>query len=81
MTKLIFSFTGTLASSGADSALKHLPDNHFSMTVIDECSQSLEMACWMVVGWAPKLVLAGDHLQLPPTILSTKASKVKMKCC
>ena len=71
-------YLGTLASSGADSPLKHLPENHFSMTVIDECSQSLEMSCWMVVPWASKLVLAGDHLQLPPTILSTKAAKVEI---
>jgi len=66
---------GTLASSGADSPLKFLPEDHFSMIVIDECSQSLEMSCWMVVGWASKLVLAGDHQQLPPTILCKKAAK------
>lgn len=66
---------GTLTSSGQDSPLKHLPENHFSMTVIDECSQALEMACWIPVPWAGKLLLAGDHLQLPPTILSTKAMK------
>ena len=69
-------YQGTLASSGAESPLKHLPEDHFSMTVIDECSQSLEMSCWMVVPWASKLVLAGDHLQLPPTILSKVAAKV-----
>jgi superfamily I DNA and/or RNA helicase len=45
------------------------------MTVIDECSQALEMACWIAVPWAGKLLLAGDHLQLPPTILSTKVSE------
>eukprot|EP00088_Acartia_fossae_P006397 TRINITY_DN12950_c0_g1_i6.p1 TRINITY_DN12950_c0_g1~~TRINITY_DN12950_c0_g1_i6.p1 ORF type:complete len:989 (-),score=212.71 TRINITY_DN12950_c0_g1_i6:60-3026(-) len=66
---------GTLASCGIDSPLKHLPEEHFSLTVIDECSQSLEMGCWMVVPWSGKLVLAGDHLQLPPTILSHKAAK------
>ena len=45
-----------------------------SLTVIDECSQALEMACWVAVPWAGKLLLAGDHLQLPPTILSTKVT-------
>jgi ATP-dependent RNA/DNA helicase IGHMBP2 len=45
------------------------------MTVIDECSQALEMACWIAVPWAGKLLLAGDHFQLPPTILSTKVSE------
>ena len=66
---------GTLTSSGPDSPLKHLPDKHFDLTVIDECSQALETACWIVACSASKLLLAGDHLQLPPTILSTAASK------
>jgi len=66
---------GTLTSSGADSPLKHLPEDHFSLAVIDECSQALEMACWITVPWSKKLLLAGDHLQLPPTILSKKAEK------
>lgn len=66
---------GTLTSSGPDSPLQHLPDKHFSLTIIDECSQSLEAACWIVASSASKLLLAGDHLQLPPTILSSQASK------
>ena len=66
---------GTLTGCGTKSPLKFLPDNHFSMTVIDECSQSQEMACWIVIPRSPKLILAGDHLQLPPTILAKKAEK------
>jgi len=66
---------GTLTSSGPDSPLKHLPDKHFQLTVIDECSQALETACWIVAAGATKLVLAGDHLQLPPTIMSKEANK------
>lgn len=66
---------GTLTSSGPDSPLQHLPEKHFQLTIIDECSQSLETACWIVASSASKLLLAGDHLQLPPTILSTAASK------
>jgi len=66
---------GTLTSSGPDSPLKHLPEKHFQLTVIDECSQAMETDCWIVAGGAVKLVLAGDHLQLPPTILSTQAAK------
>jgi len=66
---------GTLTSSSPDSPLKHLPEKHFQLTVIDECSQALETACWIVAAGASKLVLAGDHLQLPPTILSKEAAK------
>ncbi|CAF1241513.1 unnamed protein product [Rotaria sp. Silwood1] len=65
----------TLTSATDDSPLKLLPQNHFDLVVIDECSQALEVACWLALLRAPKCVLAGDHLQLPPTILSEKAAK------
>ncbi|CAF3385123.1 unnamed protein product [Rotaria socialis] len=65
----------TLTSATDDGPLKLLPLNHFDLVVIDECSQALEVACWLALLRAPKCVLAGDHLQLPPTILSEKASK------
>jgi len=64
---------GTLTSAGRDGPLKHLPANHFQLTVIDEAGQALEAACWVVAATASKLVLAGDHLQLPPTIHSSRA--------
>ena len=50
-----------------------LSRNHFGLTVIDECSQGLEAACYPAVVMSKKLLLAGDHKQLPPTVLSTNA--------
>jgi len=45
----------------------------FDLVVIDEAAQALEAACWIPVLQAKrKLVLAGDHRQLPPTIKSTR---------
>ena len=35
----------------------------------------MEMACWIAIHKAPKLILAGDHLQLPPTVISNKAGE------
>lgn len=35
----------------------------------------MEASCWIPMTLAPKCVLAGDHLQLPPTIISQKAAK------
>ena len=56
--------------------------NHFSirnmrfkLAVIDEAGQGIEPACWIPVLKAEKVVLAGDHFQLPPTIKSEEASK------
>ena len=50
-----------------------LPEDHFDVCVIDEAGQSLEVACWTALLNAPCCVLAGDHLQLPPTISSPEA--------
>lgn len=47
----------------------------FHTVVIDEAGQALEPACWIPILKAPKLVLAGDHCQLPPTIKSNEAAK------
>eukprot|EP00095_Tigriopus_kingsejongensis_P010403 maker-scaffold1716_size30199-snap-gene-0.9 protein:Tk10403 transcript:maker-scaffold1716_size30199-snap-gene-0.9-mRNA-1 annotation:"dna-binding protein smubp-2" len=66
---------GTLTSASPDGPLKHLPENHFDITVIDECSQALELACWIPLPFAKKAILAGDHLQLPPTIMCEQAAK------
>ena len=63
----------TLTAATPLGPLKHLPTDHFSLTVVDEAGQALEAACWVVAARATKLVLAGDHLQLPPTILSSQA--------
>ncbi|CAG5120566.1 unnamed protein product, partial [Candidula unifasciata] len=65
---------GTLTSTSNDGPLKYLKEDHFDLVVIDECSQALEAACWMGLMRAPRCVLAGDHLQLPPTILSKQAA-------
>jgi ATP-dependent RNA/DNA helicase IGHMBP2 len=76
---------GTL--TGSPRELELLPPGHFSLTVVDECGQAMEAAVWAVVRsvlppsdslprFSCQLVLAGDHLQLPPTVLAKKP-KVK----
>uniref|UniRef100_UPI003BA40CCB AAA domain-containing protein n=1 Tax=Emticicia sp. TaxID=1930953 RepID=UPI003BA40CCB len=42
----------------------------FQTTIIDEAGQALEPACWIPILKAQKVILAGDHCQLPPTIKS-----------
>ncbi|XP_060117179.1 DNA-binding protein SMUBP-2 isoform X3 [Heteronotia binoei] len=64
--------TNTGASS--DGPLKLLPENHFDLVVIDECAQALEASCWIPLLKARKCILAGDHKQLPPTVISYKAA-------
>lgn len=47
----------------------------FDLTVIDEACQSTEPGCWIPLLRADRLVLAGDHCQLPPTVLSDQAAR------
>lgn len=47
----------------------------FNTVVIDEAAQALEPACWIPILKGKKLVMAGDHQQLPPTIKSAEAAK------
>ncbi|SEP08383.1 AAA domain-containing protein [Mucilaginibacter sp. OK283] len=47
----------------------------FETAVIDEAGQALEPACWIPILKAQKIILAGDHLQLPPTIKSNDAAR------
>ncbi|KKY25112.1 putative dna helicase [Phaeomoniella chlamydospora] len=51
-----------------------LKNQEFDVVIIDEASQALEAQCWVPLLSAKKAVLAGDHLQLPPTV---KSSNVK----
>ncbi len=47
----------------------------YKTVVIDEAGQALEPACWIPILKAKKVVMAGDHCQLPPTIKSASAAK------
>ncbi|KAJ1814335.1 hypothetical protein LPJ56_004883, partial [Coemansia sp. RSA 2599] len=55
----------TLCGSGAD----YLSEERFDVVVIDEASQAQEAECWIAALKAPRLILAGDQHQLPPTIM------------
>ena len=47
----------------------------YQTIVIDEAGQALEPACWIPILKAQKVILAGDHCQLSPTIKSNEAAK------
>lgn len=52
-----------------------LGDRQFDLVVIDEAAQSTEPTCWIPLLRSRRVVLAGDHCQLPPTILSHEARR------
>ena len=65
----------TLHGSGGFQ-LRH---EDFDVVIIDEASQALEAQCWVALLSAKKVVLAGDHLQLPPTIKSLNVKSLQGK--
>ncbi|MBS1663471.1 MAG: AAA family ATPase [Bacteroidetes bacterium] len=50
-------------------------DLRYPTVVIDEAGQALEPACWIPILKAQRVVLAGDHCQLPPTVKSDEAAR------
>ncbi|CAA7266201.1 unnamed protein product [Cyclocybe aegerita] len=61
----------TCHSSGG----RQLFNEGFDVVIIDEATQALEAVCWIPIFKARKLILAGDPMQLPPTILSLDDKK------
>jgi superfamily I DNA and/or RNA helicase len=52
-----------------------LRGRRYKTVFIDEAAQALEPACWIPILKAERVVFAGDHCQLPPTIKSNEAAK------
>jgi DNA polymerase alpha-associated DNA helicase A len=50
------------------AASRNMMNREFDVVIIDEATQALEPECWIALLKAKKAILAGDHLQLPPTI-------------
>ncbi|GAB5588111.1 hypothetical protein Unana1_03011 [Umbelopsis nana] len=56
----------TLNGCGA----RNMMNEEFDVVIIDEATQALEAECWIALRKGQKAILAGDHLQLPPTVKS-----------
>lgn len=64
-----------IASTLVGSANKVLEGRKFSTLFIDEAAQAMEPACWVAIAKAARVVFAGDHCQLPPTVKSPEAMR------
>lgn len=53
-----------------------LKSRRYKTAFIDEAGQALEPACWIPFLRAQRVILAGDHMQLPPTVKSNEAAKL-----
>ncbi len=61
------------ATTTVDEAI--LGDRQFDVAVIDEACQCTEPSCWVPLLRSQRIVMAGDHCQLPPTVISKEAAR------
>ena len=71
----IFGQVRVIASTLVGAGNKLLDGQKFGTVFIDEAAQALEAACWIPIRRASRVILAGDHCQLPPTVKSLEAIK------
>lgn len=71
----LFGEARVIASTLTGSASRLLEGQKFGTLFIDEAAQALEAACWIPIRKATRVIFAGDHCQLPPTLKSIAALK------
>ena len=73
ISESLFADARVIACTLTGSAHPLLTGRRFGTLFIDEAAQALEASCWIAIQKADRVVLAGDHRQLPPTIKSPAA--------
>ena len=71
----LFDEARVVACTLVGSANRIMMNRHFTTLFIDEAAQALEAACWIAISKADRVILAGDHHQLPPTIKCIEAER------
>ena len=71
----LFGEARVIACTLTGSAHRLLQGQKYNTLFIDEAAQALEAACWIPMRKVSRVVLAGDHCQLPPTVKSIAALK------
>ena len=69
----LFADARVIACTLTGSAHHLLTGRRFGTLFIDEAAQALEASCWIAIQKADRVILAGDHRQLPPTVKSPAA--------
>ncbi len=68
-----------IACTPVVSAGRMMRDKHFTTVFIDEAAQALEPMCWIPISRSNRVIFAGDHFQLPPTVKSKVAEAQGLK--
>ena len=75
----LFDSAHVIASTLVSSNHRILNGRRFGTLFIDEAAQALEAACWIAIRKADRVILAGDHCQLPPTIKCYEAARAGLE--
>ncbi len=78
INQALFADAKVIACTLAGSANRLLTGMKFGTLFIDEAAQALEAACWIAIRKAHRVIFAGDHRQLPPTIKSPEAMQGRL---
>lgn len=71
----LFNRARVIASTLTGAANRILAGQKYGTLFIDEAAQALEAACWIPIRKVSRVIFAGDHCQLPPTVKSFEALK------
>lgn len=71
----LFTEARVIACTLVGAASRVLERKRFSSLFVDEAAQAIEAACWIAISRADRVILAGDHCQLPPTIKCIEAAR------
>ncbi|HRG52930.1 MAG TPA: AAA domain-containing protein [Bacteroidia bacterium] len=75
----LFDKAQVIACTPVISAGRMMRNRQFSTVFIDEAAQALEPMCWIPITRSNRVIFAGDHFQLPPTVKSKKAEEEGLK--
>ena len=70
----LFDQSRVIACTLTGAANRVLEGKRFQSLFIDEAAQALEAACWIAINKSDRVIFAGDHCQLPPTIKCSRAA-------
>jgi superfamily I DNA and/or RNA helicase len=75
MTEDVLESVQVITCTLVGASNRHIRQLSFETVFIDEAAQALEPGCWIPIAKGQRIVLAGDHHQLPPTVKSEKAAQ------
>jgi superfamily I DNA and/or RNA helicase len=79
ITEELFDKAQVIACTPVVSSGRMMRNRQFSTVFIDEAAQALEPMCWIPITRSNRVIFAGDHFQLPPTVKSKKAEDEGLK--